>query len=214
MTAFNFIIGGGGGGGGVRPHFGGNTGGGGLRPYNMRSTHSGGLFRRSPVLPILMKTLLTLATVLALIIIAVGCSTANTRDQVLRDMVIGASVGALIAQTKSDNREAYTAMYAGAGAATAGAISVYLNVSKDDSIKNENEQLKSRLDQFQKQLQPQLVQKGSSLFTSPLPKEVAGLVEPGEWRRYKMDQWVQDPNQSNTWYRQVEMFEIIPPVSK
>lgn len=199
MTAFNFIIGG---------------GGGGLRPYNIRSTHSGGFLRRSHALPILMKTLFVLATVLVLILIAIGCSTANTRDHVLRDMVIGAGVGALLAQSKSDNREAYTAMYAGAGAATVGAISVYLNVSKDDSIKNENEQLKSRLDQFQKQLQPQLVQKGSSLFASPLPKEVAGLVEPGEWRKYKMDQWVQDPNQSNTWYRQVEMFEIIPPVSK
>src|SRR5690606_31418252 len=102
----------------------------------------------------------------------------------------------------------------GIGAATVGVLSVVVNSSKDDSLKSENDQLKAKLDQFQKQSSPQLVQKGNSLFSSPIPSEVAGLVEPGEWKRYKMDQWVQDPNQSNTWYRQVEMFEIIPPVSK
>lgn len=145
--------------------------------------------------------------------ITVGCAT-STRNKVLRDMAIGAAAGALVAQTKTDYRMTYTAMYAGAGAAIAGAISTYVNVSKDEELLMENQQLKTKLDHFQKQLQPQLIQQGNSLFSSPIPKEVAGLVEPGEWKRYKLDQWVQDPNQSNTWYRQVEMFEIIPPVSK
>lgn len=143
----------------------------------------------------------------------VGCAT-STRNKVLRDMAIGAAAGALVAQTKTDYRMTYTAMYAGTGAAIAGAISTYVNVSKDEELQMENQQLKTKLDHFQKQLQPQVIQQGNSLFSSPIPKEVAGLVEPGEWKRYKLDQWVQDPNQSNTWYRQVEMFEIIPPVSK
>lgn len=143
----------------------------------------------------------------------VGCAT-STRNKVLRDMAIGAAAGALVAQTKSDYRMTYTAMYAGAGAAIAGSVSTYINVSKDEELQMENQQLKTKLDHFQKQLQPQLVQQGNSLFSSPIPREVSGLVEPGQWKRYKLDQWVQDPNQSNTWYRQVEMFEIIPPVSK
>lgn len=145
--------------------------------------------------------------------LTVGCAT-STRNKVLRDMAIGAAAGALVAQTKTDYRMTYTAMYAGAGAAIAGAISTYVNASKDEELQMENQLLKTKLDHFQKQLQPQLIQQGNSLFSSPIPKEVAGLVEPGEWKRYKLDQWVQDPNQSNTWYRQVEMFEIIPPVSK
>lgn len=150
---------------------------------------------------------------LSAISMTVGCAT-STRNKVLRDMAIGAATGALVAQTKTDYRMTYTAMYAGTGAAIAGAISTYVNVSKDEELQMENQQLKTKLDHFQKQLQPQLIQQGNSLFSSPIPKEVAGLVEPGEWKRYKLDQWVQDPNQSNTWYRQVEMFEIIPPVSK
>ncbi|MFP5519670.1 MAG: hypothetical protein ACLGGX_07180 [Bdellovibrionia bacterium] len=143
-----------------------------------------------------------------------ACSSLNTRNTILRDMAIGAAVGTLVGQTKSDNREAYTAMYAGIGAASAGAISAILNVPDEDQIKKENEQLKAQVRKFEKQLQPQLVQQGNSLFSSPIPKEVSSLVEPGEWKRYKLDQWVQDQNQPNTWYRQVEMFEIIPPVAR
>lgn len=143
-----------------------------------------------------------------------GCSSINTRNTILRDMAIGAAVGALVGQAKSDNRDAYAAMYAGVGAAVAGAASATFNLPDEDKLKKENEQLKSQVQKFEKQLQPQLVQQGNSLFASPIPKEVSSLVEPGEWKRYKMDQWVQDPNQQNTWYRQVEMFEIIPPVAK
>lgn len=150
---------------------------------------------------------------LSALTMTVGCAT-STRDKVLRDMAIGAAAGALLGQTKSDYRSTYSTMYAGIGAAAAGAVSTYVNVSKDDELRSENQNLKTKLDQFQKQMQPQLIEQGNSLFSSPIPKEVAGLIEPGEWKRYKLDQWVQDPNQSNTWYRQVEMFEIVPPVSK
>lgn len=129
-------------------------------------------------------------------------------------MAIGAAVGGLVGQSRSENREAYSAMYAGIGAATAGAISALVNVPDENQIKKENENLKEQVRKFEKQLQPQLVQQGNSLFSSPIPKEVSSLVEPGEWKRYKMDQWVQDQNQPNTWYRQVEMFEIIPPVAR
>lgn len=143
-----------------------------------------------------------------------ACSSTNTRNIILRDIAIGAAVGALVGQSRSENREAYSAMYAGIGAAAAGAVSALMNVPDENQIKKENEILKEQVRKFEKQLQPQLVQQGSSLFSSPIPKEVSSLVEPGEWKRYKMDQWVQDQNQPNTWYRQVEMFEIIPPVAR
>ena len=152
--------------------------------------------------------------IFALPLLVSGCSSMNTRNTILRDMAIGAAVGALVAQTKTENRDAYAAMYAGVGAASAGVLSAVVNISEDENVKKENELLKSQIKKFEKQLQPQLVQQGNSLFASPIPKEVSALVEPGEWKRYKMDQWVQDPNQSNTWYRQIEMFEIIPPVAK
>lgn len=148
------------------------------------------------------------------VVFLAACSSTNTRNIILRDMTVGAAVGALVGKARTDNREAYSAMYAGVGAATAGAISALINVPDENQIKKENENLKEQVRKFEKQLQPQLVQQGNSLFSSPIPKEVSSLVEPGEWKRYKMDQWIQDQNQPNTWYRQVEMFEIIPPVAR
>lgn len=155
-----------------------------------------------------------ISAMMILVIFVSSCTSLSTRSTILRDMAIGAVAGSLIAQTRETNKDAYTSMYAGIGAATAGAISVYFNASHDDQLKNENQSLNQQINHFQKQLEPQLIQKGNSLFSSPLPKEVASLVEPGEWKRYKLDQWVQDQYQPNTWYRQVEMFEIIPPVAR
>lgn len=143
-----------------------------------------------------------------------GCANLNTRNTIMRDIAIGAFAGALVAQTKTENREAYTTMYAGIGAASAGIISAFINIPDENKIQKENENLKAQVEEFEQQLKPKLIQKGNSLFSSPIPKEVAALVDPGEWKRYKLDQWVQDPNQSNTWYRQVEMFEITPPVAR
>lgn len=129
-------------------------------------------------------------------------------------MLLGSSAGFLLGLTKSENKEAYAVMYGGVGAAAAGAVSMMINIPDEDVFKKENEQLKNQVKKFEQQLQPQLVQQGKSLFSSPLPKEVSSLVEPGEWKKYKLDQWVQDPNQPNTWYRQVEMFEFTPPSAR
>lgn len=151
---------------------------------------------------------------LLVLLISVGCATKNSREKILRDMAIGTAVGVVLAQGKVSNKQAYAKLYGSLGAASAGAVSSYYHLRDEDSIRQENQKLKIELSQFEKQIKPQLISKGSNLFASPLPKEVSGLIEPGEWKRYKMDQWVQDPNQPNTWYRQVEIFEIIPPVSR
>lgn len=155
-----------------------------------------------------------LLTITFALLILNGCTSLNTRNTILRDIALGSVVGALIGQSRSTQREANTVLYAGVGGATAGTLSALINVPDENQLKNENEKLKAQILKFEKQLQPQLVQQGNSLFTLPIPKEVSSLVEPGEWKRYKLDQWVQDPQQQNTWYRQVEMFEIIPPVAR
>lgn len=107
-------------------------------------------------------------------------------------------------------------MYGALGGLITGTAALLLDVDKtnQNEIKLENEKLKTKLNEFQSRLEPKLINQGTSLFNSPLPKEVSSLIEPGEWKRYKMDEWVQDPNQPNTWYRQVEMFEITPPVAR
>jgi len=167
--------------------------------------------RRSVSEAAIIFTIMIIVT-LALSLVTACAST--PREKILQNTILAGAVGALIGQSRSEYKNTYSMMYAGSSAAIAGAVSTYYYLSKEEDLKTENDALKARLDQFQKQMDPTLIQKGNSLFSSPLPREVSSLIEPGEWKRYKMDQWVQDPNQSNTWYRQVEMFEIIPPVSK
>lgn len=147
------------------------------------------------------------------ILLQFGCAHSPS-EKLVQNMAIGAAAGFLIGHQRAEYKSTFSAMYAGFGASAAGLVTAYLIKSSDDEFKKENDRLKTEVERFQKQLEPKLVQTGQSLFTSPIPKEVAGLVEPGEWKRYKLDQWVQDPNQPNTWFRQVEMFEIIPPVAK
>jgi hypothetical protein len=126
------------------------------------------------------------------------------------------AVGALYGSTRQEYQNQNSVMYAALGGLAAGAAALAMNIDEIDQekIKVENESLKRKLNEFQKKLEPQIVSEGHSLFNSPLPKEVSQLVEPGEWKRYKLDQWVQDPNQANIWYRQVEMFEVTLPEAK
>lgn len=152
--------------------------------------------------------------ILSLLVISVtSCQTSNSfKESFYRNMAIGLVGGYLVGQTKPTNKEAYGYMYGAAAASMMAAGTVFLSdPSQGSPAQKENESLKEQIKKMQKDLEPKLTEQGKSLFTSPLPAEVTNLIEPGEWKRYKMDQWVQDPNQTNTWYRQVEMFEIIPP---
>lgn len=158
-------------------------------------------------------TVYKLSIFLGLVAHLSACATFE-KSETLKKMAIAGAVGYVIGQQRENNKQAYGAMYGGLAASAVGAYQVYQDSSKVSDLHEENNQLRMKLDSFQKRYEPQLVQQGSSLFNSPLPKEVSSLVDPGEWKRYRMDQWVQDPNQSNIWYRQVEMFEIIPPVSR
>lgn len=147
--------------------------------------------------------------------LSVGCSSLPYKKTL---MLTGAGVaaGTIYGLTKPEHQTQNATMYGALGGLSAAVAGLVLDIDEADGLKQkaENERLKIKLDEFQKRLEPQLISKGNSLFSSPLPKEVSGLVEPGEWKRFKLDQWVQDPYQQNTWYRQVEMFEITPPVSK
>lgn len=154
------------------------------------------------------------AVIFSLIFVfASGCSTLE-KNETLKKMVIAGAVGFGVGQLREQNKQAYGAMYAGLAASGTAAYIAIQNQNKKDELQEQNQELRMKLDSFQKRYEPRLVQQGNSLFSSPIPKTVSALVDPGEWKRYKLDQWVQDPNQPNIWYRQVEMFEITPPAPR
>lgn len=125
-------------------------------------------------------------------------------------------MGALYGASRPEYQNQNAMLFGALGALTAGAAALLFDIDdvNPERTKQENQRLKAKLDEFQKKMQPQLVNEGSNLFSSALPKEVLSLVEPGQWKRYKLDQWIQDPNDSSTWYRQVEMIQIEMPSAR
>lgn len=143
------------------------------------------------------------------IVSVMGCAT-TAKDKIIRNTLLAASAGAVYGSTKENYPVANAALYGATAAALSGIASLYYYdpEKETEKLKHETTLLKEKLDQFEK---PTLIEQGNSLFKSQFPPSLAKLVQPGEWKRYRIDQWVQDPNNPNVWIKQVEMYEIIPP---
>lgn len=148
-------------------------------------------------------------------IFCISCSSSPYRNT-LTATAVGVAVGGLYGLNRPEYQSQNATMYGALGGLIAGTGALLLDIdsNQNSEMRSENERLKIKLNEFQNRLEPKLISSGNSLFNSPLPKEVAGLIEPGEWKRYKLDQWVQDPGNPNAWYRQVELFEVIPPTPR
>ena len=141
----------------------------------------------------------------------IGCAT-TSKDKILRNTLIAAGSGAAYGYNRQNYPISNAALYGATAAALTGIASLYLYDPDKETqkLKQETALLKEKIDQFEK---PTLIDQGNSLFKSPFPPSLSKLVQPGEWKRYRIDQWVQDPNNQNIWIKQVEMYEIIPPSS-
>nr|BFD69029.1 hypothetical protein HAGR004_40510 [Bdellovibrio sp. HAGR004] len=138
-----------------------------------------------------------------------GCAS-STKGKVLRNTLLAGAAGAAYGSTRSDYKATHAAMYGASTAALAALVSIYAYDpdKSNEELRKETAELKYKLDQLEK---PSLIDRGNSLFKSQIPSSLAKLVQPGEWKHYKLDQWIQDPSNPNVWLRQVEMYEIIPP---
>lgn len=156
-----------------------------------------------------MNALSKLQTVILSVTFLMGCAT-TTKVKTLRNSVLAGMVGAAYGSSKEDYKATHATLYGASAAALTALVSLYIYDpdKKTEELKRETEILKAKLDEFQK---PSLLDQGNSLFKSQLPSSLTKLVRLGEWRHYKLDEWVQDQNNPNIWLRQVEMYEIIPP---
>jgi hypothetical protein len=151
---------------------------------------------------------------IAILQLNVGCSTLKTnREKILATMGAGLATGMILGATAKpagDSATAWMLLGGAAGAAAGAGAGLYLfdETTVTDSLRAENETLKSKLETLKLANDPKLVDQGGSLLNAPLPADAKGLVRPGGWKRYKLDRWVQDQENKGTWYRQTEMFEF------
>ncbi len=139
------------------------------------------------------------------------CSCATTyRGKIVQNALIGAAVGVLVGQSKETHKGPNSIMYGSLGASIGGLGTVYyLDPDKEvDSLKAANQALERALEKTK----PKLMDQGSTMFTtSKIPTDLKGLIVPGSWKRYSIDQWHKDESNPNIYYKQTEMVEIIPP---
>ncbi len=140
-----------------------------------------------------------------------GCAISSVKNKLYRDMVIGAAIGAIAAQQKNENKAAYTTMYSGIGAALGAVVSVNLNDPDSENLKLKNQISKFEAD-LEASLRPKLEFTSSGMMNSKIPDKYKTMINPGEWRVYRLDQWVEDGE--NRIIHQDRMMELTPPSLK
>jgi hypothetical protein len=147
----------------------------------------------------------------SLSLISSGCAS-TMKEKITRNTLIASAIGAGVGSTREVYKSSHALMYgATAGLLTAAVSLYYYDPDKEnEGLKRETATLKAKLDQFEN---PILLDSGKSLFKSQIPGELSKLVNPGSWKHFSLNQWIQDPNNPNVWIKQVEMYEILPPGS-
>ena len=132
----------------------------------------------------------------------------SPKEKILKNMLIGAATGFALGQLKPENKTGYGLLYAGAGASLVGATSVWFSDidSESERIKSDNQKLKNELDKI---YSPNLTHESSGMMNSKIPDKYKSMINPGEWKVYSLDQWVEDGE--NRLIHQDKMMELTPP---
>jgi hypothetical protein len=154
-----------------------------------------------------------LLVIVFIILYFTGCTTQPKKA--LRNAAIATGVGAIagaVIAPKDESKEAHAALWGAASGLAYSGITFY-QMYKDKKAQDSKrvQELSMELQKYKDQFDPKLIQKGVGLKEALLPNKLKGFIHPGEWKHYKLDQWVKDENQENVWVRQTELFEFIPP---
>ncbi len=147
-----------------------------------------------------------------------SCSSFKTKtEKVLITTAVGIVGGFFIGQgmgTTEDGKKAFSSVGAGAGGVVASAMgTLFFDENSQDSQKilEENKKLSEEVKKYEKQFSPELISEGTGLNEQPLPEEAKKLIKQGKWQKFKLNRWVQDTEDQNTFIKQVEMYKFTPP---
>ena len=149
-----------------------------------------------------------------------SCQTFNSFTKTQKVITAALATGAVgylagtSANADSTNKNAYGTMYMGLGSA-AGAIGGTLfyddTPQESKNLLEENKRLVEEVKKYEKQFAPELISEGTGLNEQPLPDEAKKLIKQGKWQKFKLNRWVQDSEDPNTYIKQVEMYKFTPP---
>lgn len=148
--------------------------------------------------------------VLVPLLLSAGCAH-TPKEKVFQNMLIAGATGVVLGQQKEDYKTTYSTMYGGVAAAVAGAVTLYLNDPDKESekLREEIRVLKTQMDQIG---EPRLATQTPATFGAKVPSKYRSMINPGEWRVYEINQWVEDGE--NRLLHQDKIMELIPPSLK
>ena len=160
------------------------------------------------------------AIALGLAVTQVGCATmgASNRSKTLLLMAgVGAAAAVVgYAVAPQDTRPEMSAAYFGAvGAAASGAAGLFIFDEQGRANEWERQsavmrkELAALRDEVGSPSEPRLLYETSAPFGKEVPAEYAGLVRPGQWSVYRLNQWVTQGE--GVIIHQDRMLKLVPP---
>lgn len=167
-----------------------------------------------------MRNVITLLAVASLAL-QTGCASISTVSNRTKTLLLMGGVGAAAAAAgyslaPQDTRPEMSAAYFGAvGAAVAGAAGLFIfdEQKRTEELDRENGIMRKELAAFRDEggssREPQLLYETNAPFGKEIPSEYSGLVKPGHWSVYRLNQWV---NQGEgTIIHQDRLVKLVPP---
>ncbi|WP_413942690.1 hypothetical protein [Bdellovibrio sp. HCB-162] len=136
-----------------------------------------------------------------------GCAH-TVKEKVFQNMLIAGAAGVAVGQSREEYKGTYSVMYGGIAAATASALTLYFNDpdKENQRLRDEAALLRKQMDSF---TEPKLTGVTPATFGAKVPDKYKGMINPGEWRIYEIDRWVEDAE--NRMIHQDKVMELIPP---
>lgn len=146
-------------------------------------------------------------SLLCLLIFNFGCAT-TYKEKMYQTMAMGAAGGAAYGLSKPESRDAYALMWAGIGAAVGAIVSAHFSDpdKEIEKLRTESKILREEMDQLSS---PRIEAQSSAFFGSKVPEKYRALINPGEWRVSRIDQWIEDDD--NRLIHQDLVMDLIPP---
>lgn len=147
-----------------------------------------------------------------LLVSLIGSGCANTpKEKMIQNILLSSAVGFAIGQNVETNRISNGIAYAGvAGTVTALWLTHNSDLDQEsENLKAENKRLRNEMDKL---LSPTLEQQTTGMMSAKIPSKYAGMINPGEWKIYALDQWVE--LDENRLVHQDKIMELIPPSLK